>query len=86
MRPSTYKIRSHCASSIPDARLCRLAEQIHSLGPYPLAHLFAELVDGAPLEPRLEVYARLAPLGFFICAHNGDKLPGLRIAAGTASI
>jgi hypothetical protein len=45
----------------------------------PLAHLLAELVDSAPIEPRLE--ALLAPLGPFIRQHGGDRL-SLRIVSG----
>jgi hypothetical protein len=68
--------------TLPDARLCRLAEQIYVLGEYPLAHLFAELAAGVPLKKTLEAYARLALLGFFI--RTSDGVPSLRLLNGTS--
>lgn len=56
--------------AIPSPRLRRQAELIHALGPRPLASLLAELAAGAPIEERLEVYARL-PAGL-IKAYRGD--------------
>jgi hypothetical protein len=57
------------------ARLRLLAARIHALGERPLYELLVELDRGAPLEPRLEAYARLAPLAGFIRDHGGDRLP-----------
>jgi hypothetical protein len=65
-----------------DARLRLLARRIHGLGPRPLYELLRELDAGAELGPRLEAYARLAPLADFIRAHGGDQLPVPRIIAG----
>jgi hypothetical protein len=62
------------------ARLRHLARQIHRLGPGPLHHLLRELVDGADPLPRIEAYARLAPLADFIVAHSGA--PALRVITG----
>jgi hypothetical protein len=71
----TAKYLKPSPGAIPDARLRRLAGQIHSLGPYPLAHLLAELAAGAPLGSRLEAYAALAPLRNFIAELGGRELP-----------
>jgi hypothetical protein len=68
--------------AIPDARLRYLARQIHRLGPHPLYHLLRELACGAPLGPRLEAYARLAPLAGFIAELGGDQMPQARIVGG----
>jgi hypothetical protein len=64
------------------ARLRLLAERIHGLGPAPLYHLLAELAGGAEVWPRLEAYARLAPLAGFIAALDGDRLPRPRLVQG----
>jgi hypothetical protein len=64
------------------ARLRLLAERIHQLGPGPLCYLLTELVDGGDPLPRLEAYAKLAPLASFITAFDGDQLPGLRVVDG----
>jgi hypothetical protein len=55
--------------------------RIHRLGERPLFELFVELEAGAPLLPRLEAYARLAPLAGFIAEMDGDLLPQPRIVA-----
>jgi hypothetical protein len=39
------------------------------------------LQSGAPLQPRLEAYARLAPLAGFIAEMDGDGLPQPRLIA-----
>jgi len=65
-----------------EARLRFLAVRIHGLGPYPLYHLLRELVGGADPWPRLEAYARLAPLASFIAANEGDRLPEFRVVNG----
>jgi hypothetical protein len=62
-----------------DARLRLLAGRIHRLGPRPLYELLRELDAGAELGPRLEAYARLAPLADFIHAFGGDQLPAPRL-------
>jgi hypothetical protein len=62
-------------------RLAYLARRIHALGPRPLFELFVELEAGEPLLPRLEAYARLAPLGGFIAEMGGDRLPRPRLIA-----
>jgi hypothetical protein len=67
-------------STIPRDRLRHLARQIHRLGERPLFELFRELDAGAPLWPRLEVYATLP--ADFIAAWGGDTLPGPRLASG----
>jgi len=57
-------------------RLQLLATQIHDLGAYPLFHLLAEIVEGAPPIPRIERYARLSrEHGHFIRALGGDQFP-----------
>ena len=62
---------------IPAVRLQYLVEQIHALGPYPLSHLLAELIGGAPPLPRIERYARLSrEYGGFIRANGGNQFPG----------
>ena len=66
----------------PAVRLQHLARQIHQLGPGPLCHLLIELVDGADPLPRIEAYARLAPLAEFIAGHGGDRLPDPRLIVG----
>jgi len=70
------------AITLPPARLRLLAERIHGLGPGPLCYLLQELVDGAEPGPRLEAYARLAPLAEFIAALGADRLPQLRVVTG----
>jgi hypothetical protein len=47
-------------------------------------HLFAELAAGVPLKATLEAYARLAPLGAFIRANAGDRIPSLQLLNGTS--
>jgi hypothetical protein len=55
-------------------RLQFLSEEIYKLGPHPLYHLLAEIVDGAQPAPRIERYARLSrELGQFIHALGGDQ-------------
>ena len=65
----------------PPERLRRLAQQIYDLGPRPTYELLAELEAGADPYERIERYARLHPLGSFIAAHGGDRLPTVRPAA-----
>jgi hypothetical protein len=67
--------RSQDAGLISPARLRLLTRQIYRLGERPLYELFRELDAGAPLQPRLEAYARLEPLADFIAALDGDQLP-----------
>jgi hypothetical protein len=62
---------------LPPARLRYLARQVHALGERPLYELLRELQQGAPLEERLEVYARLG--GDFIRELDGDRLPIARV-------
>jgi hypothetical protein len=69
-------------TAVPPARLRHLAKCIHDLGPGPLYHLLHELVDGADPWPRLEAYARLAPLAPFIAALDGDRLSQPRLIVG----
>jgi hypothetical protein len=64
---------------IDDARLLRLARQIHALGERPLLELFKELDRGADLRDALERYGALAPFGAFIAAHGGDRLTVARL-------
>lgn len=52
-------------------RLRRQAEAIHALGPRPLASLLAELLAGAPIEDRVEAYARLPAA--LIALYGGDR-------------
>jgi hypothetical protein len=60
-----------------DVPLRFLVERIYRLGPYPLFHLLAELVAGAPPLPRIERYARLTrEYGGFIRANGGNQFPG----------
>jgi hypothetical protein len=85
VRSSIYKTQPYCASVIPDARLRLLAGKIRGLGPRPLFELFRDLARGADLHATLEAYAALFPLREFLRANDGDCLPNLRVAAGTAS-
>jgi len=78
--------RRRLPNDLPDERVRHLAARIHSLGARPLFELFRELAHGAELHTTLEAYARLAPLASFIRANGGDRLPQLRVAAGTACI
>ncbi len=57
--------------AIPSPRLRRQAEAIHRLGPRPLASLLAEIVAGAPIEERLEIYSRLP--AELIVAYGSDR-------------
>jgi hypothetical protein len=66
----------------PRERLLYLAGLIHALGPRPLFQLFLELQNGAPLQPRLEAYAKLAPLAGFIGDMGGDRPAGPRLIRG----
>jgi hypothetical protein len=60
------------SDAVPAARLRRLANQVHGLGPLSLEYLFDELLAGAdPLE-RIEAFARLSPLADFIQANRED--------------
>jgi hypothetical protein len=68
---------------IPHARLTLLAQRIHTLGPRPLAELFAELQDGAPLAERVERYAELAPLADFIAQLGASSPPTPRVIRGS---
>jgi len=61
-------------------RLMRLAAQLHELGPRATYELFLELIEGAPLMERLEVYCRLDP--DVLRALGGDRLPAVRVVAG----
>jgi hypothetical protein len=67
--------------AIATARMRRLAQQIHTLGPRPLYEPLKELQAGAPLEERLERYAALSEMAPFIRALGGDRLPVARLAA-----
>ena len=58
-----------------------IAGRIHTLGPGPLAEMLIELSAGKPLMPTLEAYSRLYPLGEFIAAFGGDRLPQPPIVA-----
>jgi hypothetical protein len=69
------------AISVPALRLMHLAGRTHTLGPGPLAEMLIELSAGKPLMPTLEAYSRLYPLGEFIAAFGGDRLPQPRIVA-----
>jgi hypothetical protein len=44
--------------------------------------MLIELSAGKPLMPTLEAYLRLYPLGEFIAALGGDRLPQPRVVAG----
>jgi hypothetical protein len=73
---------SALAAGMPDARLRLLADRLHRLGPRPLYEFLRELINGAELLPRLEVYARLAPLAPFIAELNGDQAHDLHLING----
>jgi hypothetical protein len=66
----------------PRERLDRLAQQLHDLGPRPLAEFLAEVAAGAPLIERLERYGELWALRDFIKANGGDRLPQPRLIRG----
>lgn len=59
--------------TLPSARTRHLAQLIHNLGPYPLAHLLHELEQGADVHARCEKYAALP--ANFIKQHRGDGVP-----------
>jgi hypothetical protein len=59
------------------ARLRRLAGNLHALGARPLFEFLAELDSGADMWARLERYASLNPE--FIRALDGDRLPTPRV-------
>jgi hypothetical protein len=58
-----------------EARLRLLAERIYPLGPYPLFHLFGELVAGADPLDCIEKFARLSAFRDFIRVNGGDQFP-----------
>jgi hypothetical protein len=59
-----------------------LAAELYRLGERPLYEFLREIADGGDLWQCLERYAALAPLAGFIAAHDGDRLPPLRIVGG----
>jgi hypothetical protein len=65
-----------------DSRLRRLSQQPHRLGPRPLYEFLRELDSGADLWPRLERYARLAPLASFIAELDGEQFRDLHVING----
>jgi hypothetical protein len=67
------------APPIPLERLRFLAARLHSLGERPLYEFLREIDSGAPLQPRLEAYARIAPLAGFIHGLGGDRLTSARL-------
>jgi hypothetical protein len=67
--------RTFSASTVPDARLRRLAALVHQLGPRPLFELLRELVAGADPLARVERYAELD--ADIIEALGGDRFPDL---------
>ncbi len=69
----------------PPARLRRLAERIHALGPWPLFCLLRELDEGGDLHRVLEGYARIYPLRHFIAALDGNRMPPPRVIRGGRS-
>lgn len=74
--------RAQDAGLIPREQLLYLAGRLHGLGPRPLAEFLIELQEGAPLQPRLEAYAQLAPLADFIRRHGGDRVAPARLVGG----
>jgi hypothetical protein len=65
-------------SAIAPVRLRYLARRISRLGERALFELFRELLAGADLASRLEVYARLDPS--VLAALGGDVLPAMMTA------
>ena len=59
------------------ARLRRLAERLHSLGPRPTFELLKEIANGGDLWRRLERYAELDPE--IVRAIGADEMPPLVI-------
>jgi hypothetical protein len=55
------------------ARRQRLVEQLHRLGPAPLAHFIRDLERGGNIDVTLEAYAALP--ADFIKAFGGDRFP-----------
>jgi hypothetical protein len=55
------------------ARLRRLADQLHALGPRPIFEYLREIIAGADPAARLERYAELDP--DVVRALGGDRLP-----------
>ena len=71
------------STAIPDARLRLLTDRLHRLGPRPLYEFLRELRDGADLLPRLEAYARIAPLAGFIAELEGHQARDLFLVNGS---
>jgi hypothetical protein len=64
----------------PRQRLALLTARLHELGPRALLEFLLELLDGADLVERLEVYAAIDPAT--LRALGGDRLPPLRVIGG----
>jgi len=58
---------------VNDARLRHLSAHLHALGPRAVYEVIREVVDGADLLSRLEVYSRLDPE--ILSALGGRDLP-----------
>ena len=58
---------------LAEARIRRLAERAHALGPAPMLHLLRDVAGGADLERTLRRYADLDP--DFIRQLGGDHFP-----------
>lgn len=59
--------------TLPIARLRLLAGRLHDLGPRSTYELLRELLDGADVLERLEIYAALDPAT--VRAVGGDAMP-----------
>jgi hypothetical protein len=66
--------RRDCAP-LPPARLRRMAEQIHALGPWPLFNLLRDVDEGRDLHTVIKSYAGIYPLRGFIEALGGRDMP-----------
>lgn len=69
-------------AKIADARLKYLTRRLHALGERPLYEMLREVIGGADLAQRLEVYARIDPA--VLAALGGVALPPVARLVGEA--
>ena len=61
------------SNNISRQRFQRFVEQLHALGPPPLAHFIRDIKRGGDIDALLEEYAALP--ADFVAAYGGDKFP-----------
>ena len=69
-------------TDVSDARLRFLSDGLHQLGPRALFEFIRELLKGADITSRLEAYAKISHLAFFISELEGEQVRDLRIVKG----